>query len=76
MHNGDTNFTWKTLAGKNHGRRPAIITIEEMITNIGNPNILWAQNSNHIFNRGGASLDYHGRDINIWEGQREELGDI
>ena len=29
------NFTWKTLAGKNHGRRPAMITVEEMITNVG-----------------------------------------
>jgi hypothetical protein len=35
MHNGDTNFTWKTLAGKNHGHRPAIITIEELNTNAG-----------------------------------------
>jgi hypothetical protein len=36
MHNGDTNFTWKTLAGENHGRRPAMITIEELDTNAGN----------------------------------------
>ena len=28
-------FTWKTLAGKNHGRRPAMITIKELITNVG-----------------------------------------
>ncbi len=33
MHNGDMNFTWNTLAGKNHGHRPAIITIEELNTN-------------------------------------------
>ncbi len=35
MHNGDMNFTWKTLAGKNHGCRPTMITIEELNTNTG-----------------------------------------
>ena len=56
--------------GKNHGRRPAMITIEELDTNAEdtldcrnqvkfyyetNPNILWSLNSDHIFNRASAA---------------------
>jgi hypothetical protein len=32
MHNGHMNFMWKILTGKNHRRRPVMITIKELDT--------------------------------------------